>query len=117
MFAECNQVEMLDVSDLNTEYVKRMSRMFYEMTSVVKIFFTKTDGSTNFITNNVRWMEFMFFDDKQLAYLDLSSFEFDAPILGLTEFCGNCNNIQDVDISGFYASQNIIGEERSETEA
>ena len=108
MFYNCNTVQNLDVSGLNTSQVVYMCDMFKDVNQVESIdFISKTGGPNNFATNKVRYMEFMFHNCYQLQKLDMSSFNFDQPIISLREFMWNCYNLTEVNFENFWAAEYI----------
>jgi len=70
MFAECKELEYLDLSNFDTSKVKNMGVMFYNCYKLKEI-----KGINKFNTNQVTNMNSMFEGYNELEYLDLSNFD------------------------------------------
>ena len=76
MFYNCDFMESLDLSGLNTEHVTTMQEMFWYCNNKFKsVVFTRSDGSTVFNTSKVTSMYQMFRECPELTSLDLSCFD------------------------------------------
>ena len=69
MFAECYELEFLDLSNFNTAKVTNMEWMFNKCHKLKQI-----KGINNFNTTKVTNMNAMFQECYELEYLDLSNF-------------------------------------------
>lgn len=71
MFAGCESLKKLDVSNFNTENVTNMTRTFANCYSLNEL------DLSNFKTDKVEKMSGMFYNCKSLTKLDISNFNFD----------------------------------------
>ena len=98
MFAGCNRLTSLDVSNFNTSMVNDMSDMFCDCKLL-----TSLDVS-NFNTSQVTRMEFMFNNCESLTNLDLSSFN-TANVTRMDGMFWGCNALTTLDVSNFNTFQ------------
>ena len=123
MFAQCSNLETLDLSHFNTEKVGNMSNMFNGCTKLrdLNISSFNTENVTNmygmfygcssletldlshFNTRNVRkdGMNYMFNGCSSLSYLDVSNFTTDKPSMQLDGLFQGCSSLQTLDLSSF----------------
>lgn len=123
MFAQCSNLETLDLSHFNTENVVNMSKMFYGCTKLhdLNISSFNTENVTNmygmfygcssldsldlshFNTRYVRndQMNYMFNGCSSLSYLNVSNFTTDKPGMQLDGLFQGCSSLQTLDLSSF----------------
>lgn len=123
MFAQCSNLETLDLSHFNTEKVGNMSNMFNGCTKLhdLNISSFNTENVTNmygmfygcssldsldlshFNTRNVRkdGMNYMFNGCSSLSYLNVSNFTTDKPGMQLDGLFQGCSSLQTLDLSSF----------------
>ena len=123
MFAQCSNLETLDLSHFNTEKVTTMAQMFYGCTKLhdlnIDNFNTENvsymngmfDGCSNlesldlshFNTRYVRkdGMNYMFNGCSSLSSLDVSNFTTDKPSMQLDGLFKGCSSLQTLDLSSF----------------
>jgi len=70
IFAECKELEYLDLSNFDTSKVNNIGLMFYNCYKLKEI-----KGINKFNTNQITNMNGMFAECKELEYLDLSNFD------------------------------------------
>ena len=123
MFAQCSNLETLDLSHFNTEKVGNMSNMFNGCTKLrdLNISSFNTENVTNmygmfygcssldsldlshFNTRYVRndQMNYMFNGCSSLSSLDVSNFTTDKPGMQLDGLFQGCSSLQTLDLSSF----------------
>lgn len=123
MFAQCSNLETLDLSHFNTENVGNMSNMFNGCTKLhdLNISSFHTENVTNmygmfygcssldsldlshFNTRYVRndQMNYMFNGCSSLSYLNVSNFTTDKPGMQLDGLFQGCSSLQTLDLSSF----------------
>ncbi len=123
MFAQCTNLETLDLSHFNTEKVTTMAQMFYGCTKLhdlnissfntekVKYMNGMFDGCSNlesldlshFNTRNVLYtgLNYMFNGCSSLSSLDVSNFTTDKPRMQLDGLFKGCSSLQTLDLSSF----------------
>lgn len=123
MFAQCSNLETLDLSHFNTEKVTTMAQMFHGCTKLhdlnIDNFNTENvsymngmfDGCSNlesldlshFNTRYVRkdGMNYMFNGCSSLSSLDVSNFTTDKPGMQLDGLFQGCSSLQTLDLSSF----------------
>lgn len=123
MFANCSNLETLDLSHFNTENVTTMAQMLYGCTKLhdLNISSFNTENVTNmngmfdgcssldtldlshFNTRNVRkdGMNYMFNGCSSLSYLNVSNFTTDEPGMQLDGLFQGCSSLQTLDLSSF----------------
>lgn len=123
MFAQCSNLETLDLSHFNTEKVENMSKMFNGCTKLhdLNISSFNTENVTNmygmfygcssldtldlshFNTRYVRndQMNYMFNGCSSLSSLDVSNFTTDKPGMQLDGLFQGCSSLQTLDLSSF----------------
>lgn len=123
MFAQCTNLETLDLSHFNTEKVTTMAQMFYGCTKLhdlnIDNFNTENvtnmngmfDGCSNlesldlshFNTRNVLYtgLNYMFNGCSSLSSLDVSNFTTDKPGMQLDGLFNGCSSLQTLDLSSF----------------
>ena len=123
MFAQCSNLETLDLSHFNTEKVTTMTQMFYGCTKLhnLNISSFNTENVTNmyemfygcsslntldlshFNTRYVRkdGMNYMFNGCSSLSSLDVSNFTTDKPSMHLDGVFKGCSSLQTLDLSSF----------------
>ena len=94
MFADCEKLESLDVSNFNTAKVTSMSYMFRGCKLL-----TSLDVS-NFNTAKVTNMESMFGDCSGLTSLDVTNFN-TANVTNMSIMFAGCNSLTSLDVSNF----------------
>ena len=96
MFAQCSNLETLDLSHFNTEKVTRMTQMFYGCTKLHDL------NIDNFNTENVLYMNGMFDGCSSLETLDLSHFNTRNVLYsGLNYMFNGCSSLSSLDVSNF----------------
>lgn len=123
MFANCSNLETLDLSHFNTEKVTTMAQMLYGCTKLhdLNISSFNTENVTNmygmfngcsslntldlshFNTRYVRTdgMNYMFNGCSSLSSLDVSNFTTDKPSMQLDGLFKGCSSLQTLDLSSF----------------
>ena len=96
MFAQCSNLETLDLSHFNTEKVTTMTQMFYGCTKLHDL------NIDNFNTENVLYMNGMFDGCSSLETLDLSHFITENVLYsGLNYMFNGCSSLSSLDVSNF----------------
>lgn len=96
MFAQCSNLETLDLSHFNTEKVENMSKMFNECTKLHDL------NISSFNTENVTNMYGMFYGCSSLETLDLSHFNTKNVLYtGLCYMFNGCSSLSSLDVSNF----------------
>ena len=98
MFAECTNLESVDVSGFDTGQVTNMSYMFYDCSSLGSL------DVSGFNTSQVRTMDWMFEDCSSLTSLDVSGFGTDQ-VTDMTSMFSGCSSLTSLDVSGFGTDQ------------
>lgn len=123
MFAQCSNLETLDLSHFNTEKVTKMTQMFYGCTKLRKLnissFNTKIVISMNQMFSNCSSLDSldlshfnaegvnyhglyaMFSGCSSLKFLDVSNFPADRPKMQLDAMFKGCSSLQTLDLSSF----------------
>lgn len=123
MFAQCSNLETLDLSHFNTEKVTTMTQMFYGCTKLRKLnissFNTKIVISMNQMFSNCSSLDSldlshfnaegvnyhglyaMFSGCSSLKFLDVSNFPADRPKMQLDAMFKGCSSLQTLDLSSF----------------
>lgn len=100
MFAQCSNLETLDLSHFNTERVTTMTQMFYGCTKLHKL------NISSFNTKNVISMNQMFSNCSSLDSLDLSHFNAEGVNYhGLYAMFSGCSSLKFLDVSNFPANR------------
>lgn len=100
MFAQCSNLETLDLSHFNTENVVNMSKMFYGCTKLHDL------NISSFNTKNVISMNQMFSNCSSLDSLDLSHFNAEGVNYhGLYAMFSGCSSLKFLDVSNFPANR------------
>ena len=97
MFNGCTKLHDLNISSFNTEKVKYMNEMFYGCSSL------ETLDLSHFNTRYVRndGMNYMFNGCSSLSSLDVSNFTTDKPSMQLDGLFKGCSSLQTLDLSSF----------------
>lgn len=96
MFAQCSNLETLDLSHFNTEKVTTMAQMFYGCTKLHGL------NISSFNTENVTYMYEMFNGCSSLESLDLSHFNTRYVLkYGLNYMFNGCSSLSSLDVSNF----------------
>ena len=96
MFAQCSNLETLDLSHFNTEKVTTMAQMFYGCTKLHDL------NIDNFNTENVSYMNGMFDGCSNLESLDLSHFNTRyVRKRGFNYMFNGCSSLSSLDVSNF----------------
>lgn len=99
MFAYCERLKTLDVSNFDTSNVNNMAYMFYDCNSL------KTLDVNNFDTSKVTGMNNMFSTCTSLTTLDLSNFN-TSKVTYMTSMFSFCRSLTTLDLSNFNISNN-----------
>ena len=100
MFAQCSNLETLDLSHFNTEKVTTMTQMFYGCTKLHKL------NISSFNTKIVISMNQMFSNCSSLDSLDLSHFNAEGVNYhGLYAMFSGCSSLKFLDVSNFPANR------------
>lgn len=100
MFAQCSNLETLDLSHFNTEQVTTMAQMFYGCTKLHNL------NISSFNTENVTSMNQMFGGCSSLDSLDLSHFNAKGVLYhGLYAMFSGCSSLKFLDVSNFPADK------------
>ena len=89
MFAGCNSLISLDLSNFNTQNVTNMESMFYHCHSLISLFLS------NFNTQNVIDMYGMFYGCNSLKSLDLSNFN-TQNVTDMSWMFGDCKSLENI---------------------
>ena len=90
MFQDCNELEYLDLSNLNTSNVTDMSNMFSGCKKLKEI-----KGINNFNTSNVIEIEAMFQDCNEIEFLDLSKYD-TSNIINMSWMFNGCMKLKEI---------------------
>lgn len=104
MFADCYNLEKIDVSDFDTSNVIDMGMMFDSCYNLQKV------DVSGFDTSNVGDMSYMFCDCRTLEELDVSNFNVKS-VAVMTRMFGGCHKLKNLDISNFNIDGDEIGVE------
>ena len=99
MFAFCNNLTALDVSNFNTKNVTGMNSMFYECNNLTTL------NVSNFDTKNVTDMGWMFYGCNNLTTLNVANFD-TKKVTNMKSMFYNCKNLTALDVSNF-DTQNV----------
>lgn len=100
MFAQCSNLETLDLSHFNTEKVTKMTQMFYGCTKLHDL------NIDNFNTENVLYMNGMFDGCSSLETLDLSHFNTRYVRKdGMNYMFNGCSSLSSLDVSNFITNK------------
>ena len=98
LFEGCFNLNSLDISNLNTEYIEDMSYMFSNCRKLTSI------DLSNFNTRNVKNMKWMFVDCQSLTSIDLSKFD-TSSVTQIDSMFWNSVSLTSIDISHFDLSK------------
>ena len=98
MFYNCEALEKIDLSSLNTDKVTDMSYMFGNCSSLKEINFSSVN--TSLVTN----MSYMFCKCSSLIKLDLSSFD-TKQVINMTNMFSFCSSMKALNLSTFKIDQ------------
>ena len=104
MFADCYNLEKIDVSNFDTSNVIDMGMMFDSCYNLQKV------DVSGFDTSNVGDMSYMFCDCRTLEELDVSNFNVKS-VAVMTRMFGGCHKLKNLDISNFNIDGDEIGVE------
>ena len=90
MFQQCNELEYLDLSNLDTSNVEDMAGMFNKCYKLKEI-----KGINNFDTSKITNMILMFNLCKELEYLDLSNFN-TSEVNNMGWMFNECNKLKEI---------------------
>lgn len=103
MFAQCTNLETLDLSHFNTEKVTTMAQMFYGCTKLHDL------NISSFKTENVTSMYGMFDGCSSLNTLDLSHFNTRyVRTDGMNYMFNGCSSLSSLDVSNFTTDKNSM---------
>lgn len=103
MFAQCSNLETLDLSHFNTEKVTTMAQMFYGCTKLHDL------NISSFNTENVSYMNGMFDGCSNLESLDLSHFNTRyVRTDGMNYMFNGCSSLSSLDVSNFTTDKNSM---------
>lgn len=94
MFAFCNNLTALDVSNFNTKNVTDMNSMFYECNNLTTL------NVSNFDTQNVTDMGWMFYGCNNLTTLNVSNFD-TKNVTNMKSMFNKCKSLTVLDVSNF----------------
>ena len=94
MFNNCKKLETLNLSNLDCSNVTNMCGMFSECEKLRNINFS------NFKTRDVKNMSYMFFNCKELKSLDLSNFD-TSKVKDMKEMFSGCKDLTSVNLKSF----------------
>ena len=94
LFADCRNIDELDLRGLNTSACEEMSRMFYQCSQLQSV------DLSSFNTGNVKSMEAMFFSCTKLEDIDLSGFD-TSSVMNTGWMFENCQALESLDLSNF----------------
>ena len=98
LFEECENLENVDLSKLDTSKVKELSLMFFGCSSLKSVKWGK------FKTSKVLDMSLMFYNCKSLKKLDLSKFN-TSKVTDMHSMFYGCSSLKSVDVSKFDTSK------------
>ena len=101
MFNNCQELDKINLSSINTENVTNMSLMFYNCSKLNNI------DLSPFITKNVKSMDYMFGSCCNLKSINLSSFDFSNVYDMSYMFC-DCPKLKSIDLSSFNNNYNEL---------
>lgn len=94
MFAFCQNLSSLDLSNFDTSKVQNMSRMFGQCLSLERL------NLSEFNTSGVQYMDYMFFNDSKITELDLSNFD-TSKVESMQSMFTQCSSLTSLNISSF----------------
>ncbi|EAF8339883.1 BspA family leucine-rich repeat surface protein, partial [Listeria monocytogenes] len=97
VFAECNSLEILDVSNFDTSSVTDMTAMFQNCYALEKL------DTSNFDTSSVTKMYAMFSGLYEVGKLDVSHFD-TSLVTTMNRMFQNCKSLKELDIGNFNTS-------------
>ena len=101
MFAQCSNLETLDLSHFNTEKITTMAQMFYGCTKLHDL------NISSFNTEKVKYMNEMFDGCSSLKTLDLSHFNTRYVLKsGFNYMFNGCSSLSSLDVSNFTTDKN-----------
>lgn len=98
MFASCQNLATIDVSNFDTSKVQNMSRMFGQCLSLESL------SLSNFNTSSVESMDYMFFAGSKITELDLSNFD-TSNVKTMLSMFNFCESLTTLNISSFNTSK------------
>ena len=96
MFGGCSSLASLDLSSFDTSKVTGMSNMFYGCSSLASL------DLSSFDTSSAASMSFMFSGCSSLASLDLSSFD-TSKVTGMSNMFYGCSSLRSVALGGKFS--------------
>ena len=97
-FYECDRLQSVDLSGLDTSSVTSMSDMFYGCSSLASLDLSSFDASS------VTSMYYMFYGCSSLASLDLSGLD-TSKVTSMFGMFGGCSSLASLDLSSFDTSK------------
>ena len=94
MFAFCNNLTALDVSNFNTKNMTDMNSMFYECNNLTTL------NVSNFDTQNVTNMGWMFYGCNNITTLNVSNFD-TKKVTNMKSMFAFCNNLTTLNVTNF----------------
>ena len=94
MFAFCNNLTALDVSNFDTKNVTDMNSMFYECNNLTTL------NVSNFDTQNVTNMGWMFYGCNNITTLNVSNFD-TKKVTNMKSMFAFCNNLTTLNVTNF----------------
>lgn len=94
MFADCGELEEIDIDNLNTENVTDISNMFDGCQQIVKI------DVAGFHTGKVKDMSHMFYDCESITDLNLENFD-TKNVSNMSHMFYSCQSITDLNLENF----------------
>ena len=94
IFAECNELTNIDLSNFNSQNIKEMNYMFYKCENLTEL------NLSNFNTENIYNMKYLFYECKSLKELNISSFN-TKYVYDMSNMFNGCNSLTNLDLSNF----------------
>ena len=105
MFAYCDKLTTIDVSNFDTSKVTYMGRMFFLCKGVTDL------DLSNFDTRNVTTMGEMFSECQSLTSLDLSSFNTES-VMNMNSMFESCLSLKNIIVGDGWSTYNVTESER-----
>ena len=101
MFEECNEMQYVDLSFIDTSKVQDMEFMFNKCHKLKEI-----KGLDNFNTKNVKYMGALFQECKELEYLDLSKFN-TSNVIDMGYMFNFCSKLKEIKGLNLFITNNV----------
>ena len=97
MFLGCTSLKIIDFSNFYTQKVTNIYGLFNRCSSLISI------NLSNFFTDNVTDLSYMFYEFKSLINLDLSNF-ITNNVISMREMFSGCASLKTINLSNFFTN-------------